>query len=543
VTPSRFLLAAAALLAAPLAQAQTAPAAPLPPEQAALRAHVQFLASDALRGREAGTRDFDVAAEYVASQMAGMGLVPAGGKGSWFQPVQLVTFRPAEKAKWTLTRGKTPVPFQFGVDFVNGPVPSTPDFAAEGGIVFAGYGIVYPEGKRDDYKGLDVKGKIVALLPGTPAGLPNEVDAHFGDDDQKARLAQARGAKAVIILESAERRAQYAFEAIVPFYDYQRTTWAGPDGVAHVPAPGAPVVGYVSQVGAAKLFEGAKVKWADVLAAEKKGGKMPTGALLGTLATASKTRVRSVESHNVVGMIEGSDPKLKSQYVVLSAHLDHVGVGEPVNGDRIYNGAMDNAIGTSMILEVARSIQAMPQKPRRSILIIALTAEEKGLIGSDYFGHNPTVPRESLVADVNLDMPILTYPLQDLVVLGGERSSIGPAVAAAAAAEGLKVVPDPAPEEMFFVRSDHYSFVQSGIPAVSIDTGPGGTGAAAQKLFLDNNYHKPSDQLDLPFDWNSAAKFKHVGLATALSLANGDERPRWNKGDFFGVLFGGYGAE
>jgi Zn-dependent M28 family amino/carboxypeptidase len=291
------------------------------------------------------------------------------------------------------------------------------------------------------------------------------------------------------------------------------------------------------------LFEGAKVKWADVLAAEKKGGKMPTGALLGTLATASKTRIRAVESHNVVGMIEGSDPKLKSQYVVLSAHLDHVGVGEPVNGDRIYNGAMDNAIGTSMILEIARSIQAMPQKPRRSILIIALTSEEKGLIGSDYFGHNPTVPKESLVADVNLDMPILTYPLQDLVVLGGERSSIGPAVAAAAAAEGLKVVPDPAPEEMFFVRSDHYSFVQSGIPAVSIDTGPGGPGAAAQKLFLDNNYHKPSDQLDLPFDWNSAAKFKHVGLATALSLANGDERPRWNKGDFFGVLFRGYGAE
>jgi Zn-dependent M28 family amino/carboxypeptidase len=153
------------------------------------------------------------------------------------------------------------------------------------------------------------------------------------------------------------------------------------------------------------------------------------------------------------------------------------------------------------------------------------------------------VPKESLVADVNLDMPILTYPLQDLVVLGGERSSIGPAVAAAAAAEGLKVVPDPAPEEMFFVRSDHYSFVQSGIPAVSIDTGPGGTGAAAQKLFLDNNYHKPSDQIDLPFDWTSAAKFKHVGLATALSLANADQRPRWNKGDFFGVLFGGYGAE
>jgi len=533
----RSLLLPLLLVALP-AMAQT-----LPPEQSALKAHVQFLASDALRGREAGTHDFDVAAEYVASQMEGMGLVPAGGKGSWFQPVQLVTFRPSDKAKWTLTRGNTPVPFQFGQDFINGPVPSAPDFTAAGGVVFAGYGIVYPEGKRDDYKGLDVKGKIVALLPGTPAGLPNEVNAHFGDDDQKARLAQARGAKAVIILESAERHAQYSFEAIVPFYDYPRNTWAGPDGVAHIPAPGAPVVGYVSQAGAAKLFEGAKIKWADVLAAEKKGGRIPTGALAGTLATASKTRVRAVESHNVIGMIEGSDPVLKKQYVVLSAHLDHVGVGEAVNGDKIYNGAMDNAIGTSMILEVARAIQAMPTKPRRSILIVALTAEEKGLIGSDYFGHNPTVPKDALVADINLDMPILTYPLQDVVVLGGERSTIGPAVVAAAAAEGLKVVPDPAPEEMFFVRSDHYSFVQSGIPAVSIDTGPGGQGAAAQKLFLDNNYHKPSDQIDLPFDWDSAAKFKHVGLATTLALANADERPRWSKGDFFGVLFGGYGAQ
>ncbi|MET0307104.1 MAG: M28 family peptidase, partial [Sphingomonas sp.] len=352
----RSLLLPLLLLAAPAAAQTLGPT--LTPEQAALKSHVQFLASDALRGREAGTRDFDVAAEYVASQMEGMGLVPAGVKGSWFQPVQLVTFRPSEKAAWTLTRGSTAVPFQFGVDFVNGPVPSTPDFKAEGGVVFAGYGIVYPEGKRDDYKGLDVKGKIVALLPGTPAGLPNEVTAHFGDDDQKARLAEARGAKAVIILESAARRAEYAFEAIVPFYDYPRSTWAGPDGVAHVAAPGAPVVGYVSQVGAAKLFEGAKVKWADVLAAEKKGTKIPTGALTGTLATASKTRVRSVETRNVIGKIQGSDPSLRDQYIVLSAHLDHVGVGEPVNGDRIYNGAMDNSIGTSMILEIARAIQA-----------------------------------------------------------------------------------------------------------------------------------------------------------------------------------------
>ena len=218
-------------------------------------------------------------------------------------------------------------------------------------------------------------------------------------------------------------------------------------------------------------------------------------------------------------------------------------MGDPVAGDRIYNGAMDNALGGAMMLEVARAFQQSGKRPRRSILFVALTAEEKGLIGSDYFGHLPPVPKDRIVADVNMDMPIMTYPIEDIVVLGGERSSLGPVIARAAADEGLKVVPDPAPEEMFFVRSDHYSFVKSGIPAVSIDSGPGGAGAAAQKKFLAENYHKPSDQIDLPFDWASAAKFTRLNYAVARALADADERPRWNKGDFFGTLFGGYGAE
>ncbi|WP_237709228.1 M28 family peptidase [Sphingomonas elodea] len=527
------------LLASPALAQQ---AAPLNPEQAALKAHVQFLASDALRGREAGTRDFDVAAEYVAARMAAIGLKP-GAAGSWFQPVKLTTYRPAEKAAWTLKRGGKEVALAFGTDFVNEPIPSAPDFKAEGGVVFAGYGIVYPEGRRDDYKGLDVRGKIVAILAGTPKGLPNEVNAHFGDDGQKARLAAARGAKAVLIVETVERAKKFSLEKFAPFYAYPRTGWVGPDGVANTVSPTAPVVGQLGQAGAAKLFEGAKIRWADVLAAQTRGGRMPTGALAGTLALASKTRLTTRDSRNVVGMIEGSDPTLKAQTVVLSAHLDHVGVGERVKGDVIYNGAMDNAIGVSMVLEIARAIQESGTRPRRSLLFVALTAEEKGLIGSDYFAHYPTVPKSAIVADVNFDMPILTYPLVDLVVLGGERSSIGPAVAAAAKAEGLGVVPDPEPEEMFFVRSDHYSFVQAGIPAVSIDTGPGGTGAVAARKFLDENYHKPSDQIDLPFNWDSAVKYKHVGLATVQALANGDARPSWNKGDFFGTLFGGAGAQ
>ncbi|MBX3565778.1 MAG: M20/M25/M40 family metallo-hydrolase [Sphingomonas sp.] len=514
----------------------------MPADQAALKSHVQFLASDALRGREAGTPDFDVAAEYMAAQMMARGLKP-GAEGGWFQPVKLTTYKPSEKAKWTLTRGGTAIPLQFGIDFINTTASAAPSFTVEGGIVFAGYGVVYSQGGIDDYKGLDVRGKIVALFPGTPRGLPSEVAAHFGDDDQKARLAQARGAKAVLIVESPSRRAQFPFEAVVPYWDYERSGWAGPDGKPNTPAPGAPIVGYIGPAGAEKLFAGSRVKWNDLAAAERKGGKLPTGPLIGTLAASTKVSLRTAASRNVVGLLEGSDPVLRHEYIVLSAHLDHVGVGDAVHGDRIYNGAMDNAVGNSIMLEVARAFERSGKRPRRSILFVSLTAEESGLIGSDYFTHFPVVPKGRIVADINMDMPILTYPLEDIVVLGGERSSLGPVIAKAAADEGLKVVPDPSPEEMFFVRSDHYSFVKAGIPAVSIDTGPGGAGAEAQKKFLAENYHKPSDQIDLPFDWASVAKFARLNYAVARALADADQRPRWNKGDFFGVTFDGYGAK
>ena len=548
----RLLFALPLLVLAPVAaQAQVAPAwsptapgvAATTPEEIDLKSHVQFLSADSMRGREAGTRDFDIAADYVASQFLAAGLKPGGANGGWFQPVTLVSFRPTRDGTMTLMHGKTPIPMVYAKDFLSSPVPSSPEFKASGQVVFVGYGIVYPEGKRDDYKGLDVRGKIVAFLPGVPKGFPTEVSAHLGDDDQKARFAAAHGAVGVVTIESNQTHADYPFEQIGPYWDYQRTTWAAPDGKAFDVSPQAPVFAYIGWAGAEKLFTGARIKWADVIAADKKGAKIPTGALAVTMEAVSKTRNSTKKSHNVVGVLEGSDPALKSQYVILSAHLDHVGVGQSVAGDSIYNGAMDNAVGTASIIEVARAFQKSGKRPRRSIIFLSLTAEEKGLIGSSFYAHFPTVSKGAIVADINLDMPILTYAVEDLVVQGGERSSIGPVVAKVAAAEGLKVVPDPAPEENFFVRSDHYSFVQSGIPAVSIDTGPGGQGAVAQKYFLENNYHKPSDQIDLPFNWASAAQFVRINYGVARIIADADERPSWNKGDFFGVLFEGYGAK
>lgn len=532
----RLLLAPLLVLCTPAAAQQQ----PLPADQAALKAHVQFLASDALKGREAGTAEFDIAAEYVAAQMEGAGLKPAGDKG-WFQPVRLLNYRAADKGTASVGIGATQVPLIFGKDYIRIPTPAQPTMAITAPVVFAGYGLIYPQGRIDDYAGLDVRGKIVAVLAGLPEGLPNEVDAHFSGADEKAALASARGAKGMIVLESAARQAEQPFDSVVPYWEYNYVGWARPDSVAN--APTAPRIGYFSNAGAQRLFTGARIKWSDVLAAERRGSRIPRGNLAVTLSMTGKTELKPVETRNVIGMLEGSDPALKSQHVVLSAHLDHVGIGEPVKGDAIYNGAMDNAIGVASILEVARSFQASGKRPRRSLLFVALSAEEKGLLGSERFAAFPSVPKGSLIADINLDMPILTYPLQDLVVLGGERSTLGQTYAQVAATEGLKTVPDPSPEEMFFIRSDHYSFVKAGIPAVSIDSGPGGAGAAAQRVFLDNHYHQPSDQIDLPIDWASAAKFTRVNIAAVRAIADAEERPRWNKGDFFGVQFQGYGAK
>lgn len=532
----RSILAAVAFLFTLPATAQDASI-----NAAALKSHVQFLASDALRGREASSRDYDVASEYMAAQMEAAGLKP-GINGSWFQPIKLTKYKPAEKGTWTLTRGDHQIPLQFGMDFFNTTANAQPEFNATGGVVFVGHGVVYPEAKIDEYRGLDVRGKIVAMLPGAPKGLPDDADTFFSDDEQKAILAGARGAKAVILLESAAQQANYPFDAITRFWDYMRSGWAHPDGKSHLHDMRAPILGYVSQIGAEKLFQGSKMRWIDVLVAERKGAKIPTGNLLGTLRIGTKLAIMESHSRNIIGLLEGSDPALKNEYIVVSAHLDHMGISDPLNGDRIYNGAMDNAIGNAMLIEVARAFTKSGKPPRRSILFVALTAEETGLHGSQYFLKYPPVPQGSIVANINTDMPILSYKLEDIVVLGAERSTLGPMVEAAAASEGLVVVPDPMPEEVFFTRSDHYSFVQAGIPAISIDSGPGGQGAAAQKEFLEKHYHKPSDEIGL-IHWESATRFARVNYAIARAITDADRRPVWNKGDFFGLQFNGPGAK
>lgn len=504
-----------------------------------VRAHVAFLASDLLQGREAGSPGYDIAANYVASQFAQLGLKPAGADGSWFQPVPLLAARPADEGKFVLkAKGAADVPLVFGEDVMPGKPFGPGERRLSAPLVFVGFGVVSPEHKRDDYKGLNVKGKIVVVLSGAPSGFQTEERAYYANGRTKRAQAAAHGAVGLISvnLPSDEKRR--------PFADGKRTwqswamTWRRPDGAPNDAAIDTPQLAAVSVAGAEKLFAGARKTFAEVVAAaEKPKGDPPRFALAASLDATLRTETKTLESANVAGVLEGSDPKLKGEVVVLSAHLDHIGVTPPVDGDGVNNGALDNAGGIATTLEVARAFQASGKAPRRSVLFLAVTGEEKGLLGAEYFARNPTAPASALVANVNLDMPILTYDFVDVVAFGAERSSLAGAVRRAAAREGVALSPDPMPEEGLFTRSDHFRFVEVGVPSTFLMTGFQNGGEAKFRGFLAKCYHKPCDDLSQGIDYAAGAKFARINYEIAREIADADERPLWNKGDFFGGKF------
>lgn len=520
--------------------------ATLPADQAAMKAHVMFLASDAMRGREAGSNEYEIAAQYVASQFYAAGLKPAGIDGSYLQPVPLLSVRPADKGTLTVMRGKAaPMTLTFGEDYLPAGNPERDVTTIDTGVVFAGYGIVAPQYKRDDYKGVDVRGKIVAFFSGAPGGFDGEERAHFGSNANKAAIAAGKGAAGVLILESPTSAKVRPFARLADSWDEWRMTWADAQGNGHLPAKGTPTVATLSLAGAGRLFAGDKGWDAALKAAQAEKSMLKPFASGARLAVSLKSERKTVTSSNVAGMIPGSDPRLKDQVVVLTAHLDHVGVGKAdAKGDTIYNGAMDNAVGIASLIEEAKRFQASGKPPRRSVMFLAVTAEEKGLIGADYFANNPTVPKANIVANVNLDMPVITYKFEDMIAFGAARSTLGEIVARATASVGVGVGKDPMPEQGFFVRSDHYRFVQQGIPSVFLWPGMAGAGGEAFNRFLAQRYHKPSDQVSNPeILWGQGVRFIDANYAIAREIADADARPAWKKGDFFGTLYDGYGAK
>lgn len=501
-----------------------------------IKAHVTFLADDLLEGREAGTRGHELAARYIASQFSILGLTPGGSDRGYFQQVDLIestlvggtpTVRLSGPAGTrTLTHGKTMVmraPFAAAVK-VKAP------------MVFVGYGMSDRVVGFDDYAGLNVRGKVVVVLYGVPKGMDSEVGAHL--QSEQARAAAEHGAVAVLAVQTRLSAAAVPFEQIIGFVGDSATTWVGRDGTPHDPARGLSAFGLVEQGAAAALFEGAALSLAQVLdEADKTGGRPKGFALRGTAAIAASARTRRYSSPTVIGIIEGSDAALKHEYVALMGHADHIGLKKQPTGDRINNGALDNAAGVATLIEVARALSSGPVRPRRSILVVANTAEEKGLLGAEHFAHNPTVPIARIAAAIDLDMPMLLYDFTDVVAYGASHSTLDGVFSRAGAAVGVTLSPDPMPEQAVFVRSDHYAMVKAGVPAVMLATGMANGGQAAWSTFLAGAYHQPSDDLTQAIVWSAGAKFARLNYEVVRALADADDVPRWYANDYFGDLF------
>jgi hypothetical protein len=506
------------------------------------RAHVEFLADDLLEGRDTGTRGYDLAARYVAAAMKAMGLEPGGENGSWYQPVPL---RESRLLKGSVSlagaRAMRRVELVALEDYVQFGDTARTESRVEAPVVFVGYGVSAPELGHDDYAGVDVSGKIVAMLANAPREFPSEPRAHFASAQLKAENAARHGAVGTIGILTDQDVERYPWARMVAAGD-RTVRWIHPDGRPEGSVLALKGGFVVSPAGGRKLFASSPVPADKALADATRSGfkAFPMGV---TASISSKSEHRPLPSANVVGLLPGSDPALKGTYVVYSAHLDHVGVGQEVAGDRIYNGAYDNASGSAVVLEVARALSGLKARPRRSVLFVFVTGEEKGLLGSDYFAQRPTVPAAGIVANVNVDMPLFLYPPADLVAFGAENSSLQGVAERAASRVGFTLAPDPLPDQNLFIRSDQYSFVRRGVPAVFLVPGfrsleAGQDGGKIVGEFLQKNYHLPTDDLKVPMDLGAAERFIRANVLLGFAIASDPAPPRWNPGNFFGTTFG-----
>lgn len=509
-----------------------------------VRAHMEFLADDLLEGRGTGERGYDIAAKYVATQCKLMGLEPAGDNGDYFQGV---TFRKSRFVDGTTTltidgeRLDLAVPDDIAI---TGSYNAAEEHVS-GEVVFVGWGISAPEFGYDDYANVDVADRIVMLLwRGAPDSFPSNERAYYSSSSYKMREAIARGAKGVLLVTTPDYQEKVGWDRLKGYFARGGLEWVAPDGSVPNAHPELKFTGVLSYEMQARVFEHAPLPLGEV--AEKlAAGEPVTFELPVSLEATRRSEWSELESPNVACVLPGSDPELADEYVLFSGHLDHLGMKEdaPDGEDHIYNGAYDNAAGIAVMLELARAYATLPRAPKRSLLFLAVTGEEHGLLGSEYWAANPTVPIENIVANVNLDMPVLTYPIADVIAFGAEHSELGEIVRAAAAAQDLALSPDPWPEEVIFVRSDQYSFVKAGVPAVFLVPGQTARDAAIDdgamvEKFLEEHYHKVSDELSLPFEADSARRFAATNFLIGLEVANRAARVQWNAGDFFGERFG-----
>ena len=502
-----------------------------------IRAHVKFLSSDLLEGRGVGVRGGDIATEYIATELALAGAKPAGDNGTYFQKVPLVGAEPQPNSELSATvKGKT-VPFKWSSEFVGTTQRQQPDVDFDAEAIFVGHGITAPEFGWDDYKGVDVRGKVVVLFTNEPPSADakffgGRALTYYGRWTFKYEEALRKGALAALIIHTTPT-AGYGWDVV-------KSSWGREDPQVKLAAGGQSLAfaGWLSEQAAGTVLAGAGQTVAGLLKmAETKDFKpMPLGI---RVKGRIHSKIRDIETRNVAGIFPGSDAKLRDEAIVFSAHWDHLGVGDPVNGDRIYNGAVDNATGCAMLLEMARAWGSLPEKPRRSAIFLSVTAEEGGLRGSEYYGLHPFFPASKTALNLNFDAFEPFGRTKDIAVTGAERTTVLPTVQAVAKRFNYEIKPDPRPEQGSYFRSDHFSMAKVGIPAFSISQGDrywGKPDDFGEKMFAEFNekhYHQPSDEYHDDWDFAGMEQISRFGFALGMEVANQPRLPDWVPGDQF----------
>src|SRR5712671_4613330 len=493
--------------------------------------HVKIVADDNMEGRETGSPGLRKAEAYAVEQLKHAGLEPAGTNG-FYQNLKFEQRTIDEKNSFAfLTSEGEPTPVSLGTDAYFTTRVEGSDQELNTQLVFAGNGLQVPENNLDELAGLDLNGKIVVYLAGSPSTVPGSLAAHYGGIGQRWKRYAERGAIGIIAIPNPASMdipwSRMSLNRAHPSMDLADAEFNEVGGLKTAMV--------FNPESAERLFAGSGHTFEEIAALGKQRSPLLHFDLKVTLKAREIIQKVDLESANIVAKLTGTDPLLKKEFIVLSAHIDHVGIGEPVNADKIYNGAMDDGSGTAAVMDIAVSLKRHPEKLRRSILFVLVTAEEKGLLGSKYFAAHPTVDAKSIIADINVDMFLPIVPLKVLRVQGLTDSDLGDRAREVAQANGVRVQPDPEPLRNLFIRSDQYNFVRHGIPALIMDVGfdPGSPEQKTFKDWLTNRYHAPSDDVDQPVDLQAAALYEEIVRQLLISVANADGRPQWKPDSFF----------
>jgi Zn-dependent M28 family amino/carboxypeptidase len=490
---------------------------------------VSALAAEDMEGRLTGTAGYQRAADYVVARLQEIGLEPAGTNG-FFQPVAFEEqFVDVAQSSAALVAGRETTALSIPDDIIVGRGEGRRPERIEAPLVFVGYGLHLPEAGRDDFAGIDLKGKIAVVVSGGPAEISGPLKAHARRD--RSRILSEMGAAGLLQLTTPKAVETPWSRAMAQ---------AGQSGMYFADPTLRDVktsffsAGFNSET-TEKLFARSGRTFAEIAALADASKPLPKFDMKQSLRANTITRHRILTSPNVVARLPGSDPRLSAEHVVFSAHLDHLGVGQPINGDGLYNGALDNAAGVAGLLDIARSYKEQRRRPKRSMLFVFVTAEEKGLLGSRYFALRPTVPKASMVANMNFDMALPIFPLTSVTALGAEESSLGAVATGVAQSMGLPLVPDPFPDRNAFVRSDQYSFIREGVPALAFKFGftKDGPQAEIERQWRSTRYHAPSDDLSQPVAKEDAVRLHDFVAELAFRVANAPERPSWGEQSFF----------